>query len=376
MKIAFDLRRIGNPGIGRYMKGLAEAVIRARPGNEYLLIVPSGFQDDIGSDGKTVRQIRSHAKCYSIREQIEIPRLLVREKVDLLHSPHFNVPVFRPCRLVVTIHDVIYLACSQDLPSAIGKLYYRGMISAAVRLADRVITVSEFSKKDIIRHLKISPEKIEVICPGVDPGFGCASEDCTRAVRLKYGIAGEYILYTGIFKPRKNHAGLIRAFRYFLDSRGHAQLVIAGPLDGSVADLGSLVSKLQLNGKVVFTGFVNESDLPALYSGARVYACPSVYEGFGFTVLEAMACGAPVVCSPLTSLPEVADDAALYANPNSPQEFGRALVDAFDDASLRQRLIGGGFKNVRRFQWNSAAAQVLEVYDSVLKQPVAGAAFA
>src|SRR5690242_17881962 len=124
MKIAFDLRRIGNPGIGRYMRGLAESVIRAAPENDYLLIVPSGFRDEIGRDGKSVRQIPSHAKCYSIREQIELPRLLLREKVHLLHSPHFNVPVFRPCRLVVTIHDVIYLECSQDLPSAIGKLYY------------------------------------------------------------------------------------------------------------------------------------------------------------------------------------------------------------------------------------------------------------
>lgn len=376
MKIAFDLRRIGNPGIGRYMKGLAEAVIRAAPENDYLLIVPSGFRDEIGAERKNVRRVTSHAKCYSIREQIELPRLLVREKIDLLHSPHFNVPVFRPCRLVVTIHDVIYLECSQDLPSAIGKLYYRGMISAAVRFADRVITVSEFSRKDIIRHLKIAPEKIEVIYPGLDPGFGCAPEDCTRAVRLKYGIAGKYILYTGIFRPRKNHAGLIRAFRHFLDRGEQAQLVIAGPLDGSASELRQLVSEIGLNGKVVFTGFVKEDDLAALYSGARVYACPSLYEGFGFTVIEAMACGVPVVCSPFTSLPEVACDAALYADANSAQDFGHALWEAFRDASLRASLVERGLNNVRRFQWNSTATRVLEVYDSVLKQPVTRVAVA
>ena len=376
MKIAFDLRKIGNPGVGRYMKGLAESVIRRAPENEYILIVPSGFQDEIGAGCKNARQVSSDAKCYSIREQVELPRLLVREKVDLLHSPHFNVPVFRPCRLVVTIHDVIYLACSRDLPSAIGRLYYRGMISAAARLADLVITVSEFSRKDIIRHLKIAPEKIEVIYPGIDPRFRCASEYRTGAVRSKYGIAGEYILHTGILKPRKNHAGLIRAFRHFLDSGRNAQLVIAGPLDESVNGLRRLADELGIVHRLLFTGFVNEDDLPALYSGARVYACPSLYEGFGFTVLEAMACGVPVVCSPMTSLPEVAGGAALFANPNSPEEFGRALVDAFSDGSLRAHLVERGLTNVRRFQWDSTAARVLEVYGAVLKQLVAGAALA
>jgi glycosyltransferase involved in cell wall biosynthesis len=372
MKIALDLRRIGNPGIGRYMKGLAESVIRADPDNDYLLVVPPGFQHAFGGDNKNVRKVSSHAKCYSIREQVELPRLLLREKVHLLHSPHFNVPLLRPCRLVVTIHDVIYLACSRDMPSAIGKLYYRGMISAAARLADRVITVSEFSRKEIIRHLKIAPEKIEVIYPGVDPGFRCTSEERTRQMRLKYGISGAYILYAGIFKTRKNHAGLVRAFRHFLDRGGTAQLVIAGPLGKSATELRQLVSELRLADKVVFTGFVNEGDLPALYSGAHVYACPSLYEGFGFTVLEAMACGVPVVCSPMTSLPEVVGDAALFANPNSPEEFGGALVEAFSNDSLRTSLIERGLKNVRRFQWNSTATRVLEIYDSVLKEPVTG----
>ncbi|HKW74053.1 MAG TPA: glycosyltransferase family 1 protein [Terriglobales bacterium] len=376
MKIAFDLRRIGNPGIGRYMRGLAESVIASAPHNEYLLILPYGFQDRFCADARSVRRTATRAKSYSIREQVEIPRLLLREKVDLLHSPHFNVPLLRPCRLVVTIHDVIYLACPQDLPSLTGRLYYRAMISAAARLADRVITVSEFSKNEIARKLNIPLEKIGVIDPGVDANFQPASVERIRSVQLQYGITGDYILYTGIFKSRKNHAGLIRAFRHFVDSGASAQLVIAGPLDGSITELQRLANELGLSDRVVFTGFVSEANLPALYSGARVYACPSLYEGFGFTVLEAMACGVPVVCSPLTSLPEVAGDAALYADPASARKFGGALVQAFTDSSLRAGLVERGFKNVKRFRWNSTAARVLEVYGSVLKQPVAGAAFA
>jgi glycosyltransferase involved in cell wall biosynthesis len=376
MRIAFDLRRIGNPGIGRYMKGLVESVLTAAPQNDYVLILPKEFAGSISGDAASARKITAKAKCYSIREQVEIPRLLLSEKVDLFHSPHFNIPLLRPCRLVVTLHDVIYLACSQDLPSISGRLYYRAMISAAARLADRIITVSEFSKQDIVQRLKIPPETVEVIYPGIEPRFRRVSEQCASAVRSQYGITRDYILYMGIFKPRKNHAGLLRAFRHFLDCGATAQLVLAGPLDDFEPELRRLVSELNLNTQVVFTGFVSESNLAALYSGARVYACPSLYEGFGFTVVEAMACGVPVVCSPLTSLPEVAGDAVLYADPASPQEFGRALVRAFNDTSLRSRLLERGLKNATRFQWNSSVTRVLEVYRSVLNQPVAGAACA
>lgn len=376
MKIAFDLRRIENPGIGRYMKGLAEAVISSAPQHDYLLILPDGFNDGVFPDRIGVQKISSLAKCYSIREQAEIPGIVYREKVDLLHSPHFNVPLLCPCRIVATIHDVIYLACSQDLASVSGKLYYRAMLSAAVRRANQVITVSEFSKQDILEHLKVASEKVQVIYPGVDAGFHIVSEDRIRAVRLRYGVTGDYILYAGIFKSRKNHAALIRSFRIFLDSGAGGQLVFAGPCDQSVAELQRLACDLGLAEKLVFTGFVSESDLPALYSGARVYACSSLYEGFGFTVLEAMACGVPVVCSNSTSLPEVAGHAALYADPHSGHDFARALLLAFRDDPLRAALIERGLENVKRFQWSSAAASVVGVYESMVKHPVAGRALA
>jgi alpha-1,3-rhamnosyl/mannosyltransferase len=250
------------------------------------------------------------------------------------------------------------------------------MMSAASRLADQVITVSEFSRQEIGRYLKLARETVDVVYPGVDPGFQRASEDRVREVRSHYGITGDYILYTGIFKPRKNHAALLHAFRHFADSEGSAQLVIAGPVNESTNDLQCLANDLGIAHRVLFTGFINEADLPALYSGARVYACPSLYEGFGFTVLEAMACGVPVVCSPMTSLPEVAGDAALYADPKSTPEFARALSRAFTEVPLRTTLMERGLRNVNRFQWKSTAAKILELYDSVMSQRVAGAVFA
>lgn len=371
MKIALDLRRIKNPGIGRYMQCLTQAMLAAAPEHEYLLILPPDKLDTICAEpGSTVAKIASPARYYSVREQVEIPRILRRHEVDLLHAPHFNLPLMCDCPRVVTIHDVIYLACRDDLPSAVGRLYYRAMMTAAVRLAGQIITDSEFSKSQIACLLKTDRE-IEVIYPGVDAAFQPVMDTARiHDVEARYGISRDYILYTGIYKPRKNHAGLLRAFRRFLDSGGDATLVIAGPMDKGEAELRRLSGELNLAGRVILTGFVDDCDLPALYSGARVYACPSLYEGFGLTVLEAMACGVPVVCSAETSLPEVAGAAAIYADAHNPREFGDALYQAFTDHNLRRKLVQKGLENASRFNWHDAALKTLSVYQRALGEPV------
>jgi len=371
MKIALDLRRIRNPGIGRYMRCLTEAILGQGRGHEFVLILPPESLDMIRVDpGARAEKIPAKVKCYSIREQLELPSILRDHAVDLLHAPHFNVPVLSRCAKVATIHDVIYIACAGDLPSRAGRLYYRGMMAAAVRLADQIVTDSEFSRREILRFLRTDRD-IEVIYPGVDPAFQPLTDAARlRQVQARYGIHGDYILYTGIYKPRKNHAGLLRAFRRFLDTGGDATLVIAGPMGHGDAALQRLASELDIAGRVVFTGFVNEDDLPALYSGARVYGCASLYEGFGLTVVEAMACGVPVVCSPETSLPEVAGAAALYADARNAHGFGEALYRAFTDEDLRQALVMKGFANARRFSWHDAAVKMLAVYQRAVGEPV------
>lgn len=364
MKIGFDLRRISNPGIGRYMKCLVEAILSLRTPHQYLLIMPSGDKVVVDTGSADVSQVPCAAKYYSLREQVDLPLLLRKHKVDLFHSPHFLLPLISPCPAIVTIHDVIYLACKDDLPSRLGRLYYHGMMAAAVRLAKRIITVSEFSKDDIVRHLGADPAKIDVIYSGLDQKFlGPTDTSGVPALRLKYGIPGEYILYSGIYKPRKNHAGLLRAFREFLALGGDADLVLAGPLEEGKVLLRSLAEELGISRRVKLTGFVDDEELRTLYAGARVYACPSLYEGFGFTVLEAMASGTPVVCSAETSLPEVAGNAAVFADAREPQQFGGALYRTFTDAAVREQLIAKGLENVRRFTWKRAAAETLSVYE-------------
>lgn len=348
------------------MRCLTEALLAVAPEHEYLLILPPDGADLIAGDGQRIEKLTPDLKYYSLREQVEIPRILRRHRVDLLHSPHFNAPLLCPCPCVATIHDVIYLACPEDLPSRVGRLYYRTMMRRAVRAAGAIITDSDFSRAEIRHYLQTNRE-IQVIHPAVDARFRPITDcDALSAVRRRFGISGDYVFYAGIFKLRKNHAGLLRAFRHLAELCRDANLVIAGPSNEGERDLRSLADQLKISDRVVFTGFVDDSDLAALYSGARVYACPSLYEGFGFTVLEAMACGVPVVCSAHASLPEIAGDAALYADARDPLQFGAALHRAFTDLDLRTNMVEKGQVNVRRFNWRNTALQTLAVYQEAV----------
>ncbi|MBZ5493471.1 MAG: glycosyltransferase family 4 protein [Acidobacteriia bacterium] len=375
MKIAFDLRRIGNPGIGRYMKCLTESITAQAPEHEYLLILPP--QSEHLVHAPNAQKLCTPLKYYSFREQFELPRILSRYKVDLLHGPHFLLPLVRPCPAVATIHDVIYMACPEDLPSLAGRLYYRVMMTACSRMATCLITDSKYSKDEIVRYLHADPARIEVVYPAVDPFFESpADHDQIASVRARFGIDRDYLLSVGIYKPRKNYARLLKAFQLLHKSGIHSQLVIAGPLGKGEPILRGLARELGIAEHVIFTGFVNDADLRALYSGARVYVCPSLYEGFGFTVLEAMACGTPVVCSSATSLPEVAGKAALYFDPNKPEEMASQLRRAVSDESVRTSLISEGRTNLLRFSWDETARQTLEVYHQALHLPLPKAAYA
>ena len=375
MKIAFDLRRIGNPGIGRYMKCLAESITAQAPEHEYLLILPP--QGEHLVQAPNAQKLCTGLRYYSFREQVKLPRILSRHKVDLLHSPHFLLPLMRPCPAVATIHDVIYLACPEDLPSFTGRLYYRAMMNACSRIATRIVTDSEHSKDEIIRYLHADPAKIEVVYPAVDPFFESAADPAQVAsMRSRFGIDRDYLLCVGIYKPRKNHARLLKAFQLLLKSGVQSQLVIAGPMGEGKPVLQRVADELGVADHVSFTGFVSDVDLRALYSRARVCVCPSLYEGFGFTVLEAMACGAPVVCSSATSLPEVAGKAALYFDPQKPEEMAVQLGRAFSDDAVRSSLIADGRRNLLRFSWSETARQTLAVYHAALQLPLPRAAYA
>jgi len=367
MKIAFDLRRIRNSGVGRYMNCLVAGILRELPQHQYLFIM-APETEHLLSCAASGQVITSSAKYYSVAEQIEIPRILRNNRVDLLHALHFVVPFVKICPTIVTIHDAIHFVYPQDLPSWIGRLYAKAMMTAAGRIADRILTVSEYSKSDLVRFLHVDPGKIKVTYAAVGEMFRPVRDtDSLREIRHKLGVPDEYFLYTGIFKERKNHEGLLKAFALLAKSGVSAHLVIAGDLGYGQQILQTRATELGIDKQVIFAGFVPEEDLPCLYSGAKAYVCPSLYEGFGQTVLEAMACGTPVVCHDGTSLTEVCGDAALFADARDPKEFAVQMRRVMEDDELRRLLIERGYANAARFTPDRIAHLTLLAYDELLQ---------
>ncbi len=303
-------------------------------------------------------------------EQVGIVRAGTRERIDLLHSPYWSNPLWAPWPTVVTVHDVIQFVLPEYAWRKISRVYF-GIVSRSARRADAVITVSECSKRDIVTLLGLPPERIHVIGNAVDASLHPVRDAWLLAsVRVRYGIAPRFILYFGGFDLRKNVPRLIESYaRLPAALRKEYQLVIAGrymhlghPL---YPDPRQTVQRLGLDGRVVFTGQVREQDKAPLFSAATVFVFPSLYEGFGIPVLEAMACGTPVVTSDSSALPEVVGDAGLLVDPYDTDAISDGIRALLEDQARREDLARRGLERARLFTWHQVAEQTLRVYREI-----------
>jgi glycosyltransferase involved in cell wall biosynthesis len=317
--------------------------------------------------GENFRPVAEKAGNYSIAEQVRIPLALKREGVTLFHAPHYVLPPLVRCRSVVTIHDCIHLMFPQYLPNRFALAYARTSIALAARRATRVLTVSESSKRDILRFVDTQPEKIDVIYNSFDERFGVepGEEDMVR-VRERYQLHDEFVLYAGNVKPHKNLERLIEAFdlvrKQGLD---HLKLVLIGDDISKYTALRRAVHRYQLHKYVRFLGYMPEETLAVMYRLAGVFVFPSLYEGFGLPPLEAMASGTPVVTSNVSSLPEVAGDAALLIDPYNPQAIADGITRVLSDATLRDELRRKGLARARQFSWEQSVRRVHDIYREV-----------
>jgi glycosyltransferase involved in cell wall biosynthesis len=304
-------------------------------------------------------------------EQVGIVLAGIREKIDLLHCPYWSNPVWSPWPTVVTVHDVIQFVLPEYAWRKISRIYF-GLVSAGARRADAVITVSECSKRDIMKIIGLPPERIHVIGNAVDASFYPVRDAWLLAnVRERYGIAPRFVLYFGGFDMRKNVPRIIEAYSQLPEPlRREYQLVIAGryqylghPL---YPDPRETVRRLGLERYVIFTGQIREQDKASLYSAATVYAFPSLYEGFGMTVLEAMACGTPVVTSNVSALPEVVGDAGVLVDPYNTEAISQALAELLESQARRDELARRGLERARRFTWPQVAEQTVRVYQQIV----------
>lgn len=366
--IGFDASRVGvrqRTGTEHYTWELLSALGKLDRRNRYLLYcngrpaalppLPRNFE---------LRSIRLPRLWTHLRLSTE---MLLRPP-DLLFVPAHVLPLWSPRRSVVTIHDLGYLHFPEAHPSA-QRLYLRVSTLWNARRASHVLAVSEATKRDIVVHCGVRPDKISVVYLGVGERFRPASDPERLGVVMdRYGIAQPYLLYVGTIQPRKNLLRLIEAWSRFLAGRSESSpmLVIAGKQGWLTEAINRRVGELQVSDHVRFTGYIADEDLPALIGGALGYLLPSLYEGFGLPLLEAQACGTPVLTSRVSSLPEVAGDAAVYVDPLDVASIAAGIARLVDDDALRADLRRRGLERVPAWSWERTARETLAILERTM----------
>lgn len=356
MRVAIDIQTtLGQPtGFGFYVSNLVSSLRKIKSDVDLITIKPLS-SDDLSTPQRF------------LWDQFTFPKLANREKADILHQPCFSAPLFYKNPVVITIHDIINIlfADNVSLPS---RIFYSKWMPLTYKKASRVITISESTKKDIIKTLGIQEEKIVVIPLAADKKFmeRISREDINK-VKTKYNLPEKYILHIGTLEPRKNLGFLIEVFSEVVkDKKTHDwNLVITGKKGWHYRELYQKVKELGLESKVIFTGYFDEADKPALYKGAAVFAFPSLYEGFGLPLLEAMASGVPVISSNASSMPEVVGDAGILISPQDKALWVKSIKKVLSEGKLRDKMRVENKKQAANFSWEKTAKKTAEVYKEV-----------
>lgn len=369
--IGIDARKLKDFGIGSYIRNLLEAVARRPESEEFRFRIYSRRADRDGLPSLPAHfdVAEENSPGYSVAELTAFAWRLLRDRLDLFHATHYVLPPLTRARAVVTIHDIIHVLYPQFLPNRLAHLYARAMIRRSLTRADRIITVSYNSKRDLVDYFSVAPSRIDVIYNGVSACFAAeVSEDERRRVTAALRLPVPYLLFLGGEKPHKNVQNVVRAFAEARRSSALPHtLVLAGPLPSNPARLDALIAALDLERSIVRTGILPEADLPAVYAGADVFLYPTLYEGFGLPVIEAMACGVPVLTSSTSALQEIAGGYAYLADPMDVEAIARGIVTLTTDQKIRSDFRELGKKRALDFSWDKAAERTLEVYASVLR---------
>ncbi len=368
MRIAIDARKLHDYGVGTYVRNLLRHLSRLDDTSEYLVIGDGGDGALGGELGPNFRLVTTRARAESTRNQLSVPRLLKHHGASLYHTPYAALPVISSCPTVVTIHDCVNLTFPQYAPNRLARLRQRMRMWSAAHRSSRILTVSESSKRDILRFFRVPEAKVSVIPNAIDERYGTppTHEDVQR-VRERFQLYGDFLLYAGNIRPHKNLDRLIEAFHQLRESPRfeHLRLLIIGDEISKYPTLRRAVHRHKLHKHVRFFGFVPESTLAVLYRLATVFVFPSLYEGFGLPPLEAMASGTPVVTSNISALPEVVGDAALLIDPHDAAAIAQGLREALTDQDLRSRLVACGLARAKAFSWDASVRRIREVYAEV-----------
>lgn len=378
MRIGIDATPITNrSGTGYYTQKLVEFLGRADGENEYVIFCPTGYRTHLEHAGmfdypnfQIIEVWNGNQVSQLVWKQIQLPRQVRTLGIEMFHFPAFVASLRIDIPWVVTVHDLCYFLFPETF-SRIKLPYYRYFIPRSVRRSDAVISDSDSTRRDILEHFRTEKAVVETIHLGVDPVlFYQISDEARREqVRSKYSLPKNFVLYVGTLEPRKNIPRLIRAFNKGIVCRGRPyDLVIAGRKGWLFDDIFREVNALNLASRVHFPGHIRSDELAILYSMARAFAYPSLYEGFGLPCLESMSCGTPVIASDRSSLPEVVGECALLVDPLSTDSIADALTKICSDDACHERLSEGGVQRASRFSWLSTAIKTVEVYRGVMER--------
>jgi glycosyltransferase involved in cell wall biosynthesis len=366
-KVALDCRLLAWPGIGRYCRELARALIAAAPDIEFHWLVGRVGHAELPL-AANARPLVVEAPPFSIREQLTIPRVLRRHGIRLFHAPTSNTwPLLVP-RLVVTVHDLILRRFPEFLPNPIGRAYYALMTRAALARAVRVIAVSRFTARDLAESWPQVAARTRVVWNGVSSHFQPVTDAKVLAeTRSRLRLPGFFLLYVGTRKRHKNLPRLLEAYGHLAaDQRARCRLVLVTPPDARYLEVDQTVRAMNLARDLVWIDRVDERDLATLYTLARCVVLVSLHEGFGLPIVEAHACGTPALVAAEASLPEIAGDACMLVNPRDTESIRDGLARMIEDDDRHAALAAKALANARRFRWEDTAGRVAAVYREVL----------
>ena len=355
-----------------YIRNLAKWLDRTDKDNEYFIFINKESQGIFEQAAPQMNVVLCPIQAGSrpvriLWEQLILPFQVWHYKIDVLLSAGMTSPVYCPAASILVIHDLQFINQPQNFSKGY-LMFLRAIIYCSAKSADGIIAISQKVKQDIVKYYKIPLEKIATIYHGIDHNtfFRRNKEDIAQ-VRAKYNLPESFILYPASILPHKNHERLFQAFKIIKEREQEIKLVLIGITDNKQNVILGKIQELGLQDDVIFLGWLPFEDIPLLYCASGIFVFPSIHEGFGIPILEAMGCGVPVVCSGIEPLKEIAGDGALFVDPYNPDSIAEGVLSVIDDDRLSQKLIENGSKRVKDFTWENTALSTISFLSSWVK---------